>query len=133
MTAVVSGEIQYVRADGTLTYEGIALLQDIIAGAGPGGSLTDGDKGDITVSVGGTVWTIDAGAVTNAKINSVDWSKLTSVPATFAPSSHALSAHTAATASVDFAQQQAVSFVIENRTSDPGSPVAGQLWLRTDL
>lgn len=36
-------------------------------------------------------------------------------------------------ASVNFAQQQAVSFVIENRTSDPGSPVAGQIWLRTDL
>lgn len=35
--------------------------------------------------------------------------------------------------SVDFAQQQALQFVIENRTSDPGSPVAGQLWLRTDL
>jgi hypothetical protein len=23
--------------------------------------------------------------------------------------------------------------VIENRTSDPGSPVTGQIWLRTDL
>lgn len=38
-----------------------------------------------------------------------------------------------AVASVDFNQQQAVSFVVENRTSDPGSPVTGQLWLRTDL
>ena len=37
------------------------------------------------------------------------------------------------TASVEFAQQQAVQFVIENRTSDPGSPVTGQIWLRTDL
>lgn len=36
-------------------------------------------------------------------------------------------------ASVDFAQQQALNFVIENRTSDPGSPVSGQIWLRTDL
>lgn len=39
----------------------------------------------------------------------------------------------APTASVNFAQQQATSFVIENRTSDPTSPVVGQLWLRTDL
>lgn len=37
------------------------------------------------------------------------------------------------TASVSFADQQATSFRIENRTSDPGSPTEGQLWLRTDL
>jgi hypothetical protein len=28
---------------------------------------------------------------------------------------------------------QAVSFRLENRTSDPGSPATGQIWLRTDL
>lgn len=36
-------------------------------------------------------------------------------------------------APVDFAQQPSVNFVIENRTSDPASPVTGQMWLRTDL
>lgn len=41
------------------------------------GSIPDGDKGDITVSGGGTVWTIDNLAVTNAKINDVDGSKVT--------------------------------------------------------
>jgi hypothetical protein len=142
MTAEVSGEIVYVLPSGTLTYDGIALLQDIIAGASPGGSLTDGDKGDITVSGAGTVWTIDSGAV--------DWAEVSGKPATFPPDAHTQAASTITdlattvqaytldtfanpVASLDFAQQQTLQFVIENRTSDPGSPATGQIWLRTDL
>lgn len=50
----------------------------------PGGSggISDGDKGDITVSGLGSTWTIDNLAVTNAKINDVDWSKVTGEPTT---------------------------------------------------
>ena len=44
-----------------------------------------------------------------------------------------LDAVPAPVAAVDFDQQQAVNFVVENRTSDPASPVEGQIWLRTDL
>lgn len=44
-----------------------------------------------------------------------------------------LDAVPAPVASVDFDQQEALQFRIENRTSDPGTPAVGQLWLRTDL
>lgn len=39
----------------------------------------------------------------------------------------------APTSSVDFNQQQVVELRLENRTSDPGSPAVGEIWLRTDL
>ena len=50
------GTTNFLRADGTWA-------------APAGGSLTDGDKGDITVSGSGAVWTIDNGVVTVAKIS----------------------------------------------------------------
>lgn len=34
---------------------------------------------------------------------------------------------------IDFKGKQAISMVIENRTSDPASPVVGQIWIRTDI
>lgn len=44
-----------------------------------------------------------------------------------------LSGLTAPSGSVNFNDQQATSFRVENRTSDPGTPTVGQIWVRTDL
>lgn len=52
----------------TLTYNDVANTLTVAASSG---GITDGDKGDITVSIGGTVWTIDPAAVTYSKFQNV--------------------------------------------------------------
>jgi len=97
-----------------------AALDYVESLAGSGG-IADGDKGDITVSGSGSVWTVDA--VSSANVTNL----ATTVQA------YTLDTFANPVASLDFAQQQTLQFVIENRTSDPGSPATGQIWLRTDL
>jgi hypothetical protein len=59
LTGLADGEV-LAYDDGTATWLPVAQT----GGAG----VTDGDKGDITVSASGATWTIDAGAVTAAKV-----------------------------------------------------------------
>lgn len=57
----------YIGATGLVT--DIADAVDIRGAQGPSGSVTDGDKGDITVSSAGTVWTVDANTIDTNKIS----------------------------------------------------------------
>lgn len=37
------------------------------------------------------------------------------------------------TANIDFNDNQALNFILENRTDDTGMTVTGQMWFRTDV
>lgn len=56
-------------ANGTTIFAGVGGRFWVLAFDINGGAITDGDKGDITVSSSGSVWTIDNAAVSIAKIN----------------------------------------------------------------
>ena len=97
-----------LRRDSELT-TAINILGDDVDALSSSG-IADGDKGDVTVT--GGVWEVDAGTI-----------GLTELSASGTPS----------VATYLRGDNQFTSLILENRTSDPGSPTTGQIWLRTDL
>lgn len=71
-----------------------------------GGTIPDGDRGDITVSSTGTVWTIDPLAVTNAKIanSTITTAKLAFTPLQSSDVGVSVQAYDVDTAKTDVAQ-----------------------------
>jgi hypothetical protein len=79
-----SGMIVVTTTGGVLTTatigSGLSLSGGTLSATGGGGGgtgVTDGNKGDITVSGSGTVWTINSSSVTDADIVAMSASKLT--------------------------------------------------------
>jgi len=99
------------------------------------GGISDGDYGDITVSHGGTVMDIDAGAVGNAELR--DSAALSLI----GRSANSVGAPADIASTADYDVMQNVGSVlafrplrIENRTvTDPAAPAVGQVWFRTDV
>lgn len=110
--SVIDGSITTTKLGGDITTAGKALLDDADAAA----QLT-------TLGFSAFIQTlIDDGNAATARATLVAMASTTT-----------LDAIPVAVASVNFNSQQATNFRVENRTSDPASPSAGQLWLRTDL
>ncbi len=124
-----------------------AILDWLEAAIGSGGGVSDGDKGDVTVSGAGAVWTIDAGAVSLGKMADMATDRFLGRDTAGTGAPEVLSAAQArgilnvadgATANASDADLRDRSThtgitVVEVIAGDPGAPVAGQIWINSTV
>jgi hypothetical protein len=115
---------KYLRGDGTWTTPSVAATT---AWGDITGTLAD--QTDLQVELDGKADTVHTHAIADTTgLQAALDGKATS------SHSHAISDVTNLQTSLDAkANEDGTNFVIENRTSDPGAPTTGQIWLRTDL
>jgi hypothetical protein len=117
----------------------LATIEDDIdsgvigGGGGGGGPATSLDTTGAAVNVGSAAPPTTGQVLQATSATTATWQTLDATDVSALAASTTLDAVPAPVASVDFDQQQATQFRIENRTSDPGTPAVGEIWLRTDL
>lgn len=109
------------------------------SGGGSGGAVdsVNGQTGAVVLDTGDIASVVDSRYVSDADLtklsnlsgtNTGDQTSIVGISGTMAEFNTAVT-----DGNILFNDEQGLGFRFENRTSDPGSPTVGQVWLRTDL